>query len=168
MKKKEEQNKSKPFPKTLTGIEGLDELTKGGLPKNRPSLVFGNAGCGKTILSLQFLVQGTIKYNEPGVFMSFEETEEELITNARSLEFDLDNLVAQKKIVIDHVRIDRHEIEETGEFYLEGLFIRLNHTIDSIGAKRVVLDTIESLFSGLANTERVLVGLDLRAMIYNN
>jgi circadian clock protein KaiC len=145
--------------KTPTGIEGLDEITDGGFPKGRPILICGSAGCGKTLFATQFIVKGITEYNEPGVFMSFEETSKDLTKNGQSLGFDLDKLVAENKLRIDHVRVERSEIEETGEYDLEGLFIRLGHAIDSIGAKRVVLDTIESLFAGIAN-----VGL-LRAEI---
>jgi len=137
--------------KCQTGIRGLDEITDGGIPKGRPTLVCGNAGCGKTLLAMEFLVRGAAQYNEPGVFMSFEESSEELAQNVASLGFDLNDLAARKKIYLDHVRIEPSEIEEAGEYDLEGLFIRLNHAIDSIGAKRVVLDTIESLFGGLTN-----------------
>jgi len=137
--------------KCPTGILGLDEITQGGLPKGRPSLVAGSAGSGKTLLGIEFLVRGATQFNEPGVFMAFEETGDELAQNVASLGFDLKKLIASKKLVVDHVRVERSEIEETGEYDLEGLFIRLGHAIDSIGAKRVVLDTIESLFSGLSN-----------------
>lgn len=137
--------------KCQTGIRGLDEITDGGLPKGRPTLVCGSAGCGKTLLAMEFLVRGAVQYKEPGVFMSFEESSEELVQNVASLGFDLKDLEARKMMSLDHVRIERSEIEETGEYDLEGLFIRLNHSIDSIGAKRVVLDTIESLFGGLSN-----------------
>jgi circadian clock protein KaiC len=140
------------FPKTPTGIDGLNEITGGGIPKGRPTLICGSAGCGKSILAMQFLIKGITEYNEPGVFMSFEESGKDLIQNVKSLGFDLEKLIAQKKLKIDHVRVERSEIQETGEYDLEGLFIRLNHAIDSIGAKRIVLDTIESLFSGLNNT----------------
>ncbi|HEY9207015.1 MAG TPA: circadian clock protein KaiC [Candidatus Methanoperedens sp.] len=139
------------LPKCQTGIRGLDEITDGGLPKGRPTLVCGSAGCGKTLLAMEFLVRGAAQYDEPGVFVSFEESSEELARNVASLGFDLNELTARKKMFLDHVRIERSEIEETGEYDLEGLFIRLNHAIDSIGANRVVLDTIESLYSGLAN-----------------
>jgi circadian clock protein KaiC len=139
------------LPKAPTGIQGLDEITSGGLPKGRPTLVCGSAGCGKTLLAMEFLVRGARQFNEPGVFMAFEETENDLIQNVASLGFDLKDLIARKTIVLDFVYIERSEIEETGEYDLEGLFIRLGHAIDSIGAKRVVLDTIESLFSGLPN-----------------
>ena len=137
--------------KSPTGITGLDEITGGGLPSGRPTLVCGSAGCGKTMLAIEFLVRGATQFGEPGVFMMFEENAQELTDNVRSLGFDLDELVGQKKIVLDHVHIERSEIEETGEYDLEGLFIRLGHAIDSIGAKRVVLDTVEALFAGLPN-----------------
>ena len=134
-----------------TGIEGLDEITGGGLPAGRPTLVCGTAGCGKTMLAMEFLVRGATEFGEPGVFMMFEENVAELTANVRSLGFDLEKLAAQKKIVLDYVHIERSEIEETGEYDLEGLFIRLGYAIDSIGAKRVVLDTVEALFAGIPN-----------------
>ena len=137
--------------KAPTGIQGLDEITGGGLPRGRPTLVCGSAGCGKTLLAMEFLVRGATQFGEPGVFMSFEETTQELTQNVRSLGFDLDDLVKQKKLAMDFVRVERNEIEETGEYDLEGLFVRLNFAIDSVGAKRVVLDTIEALFGGLSN-----------------
>jgi circadian clock protein KaiC len=137
--------------KAPTGVQGLDEITGGGLPRGRPTLVCGSAGCGKTLLAMEFLVRGATQFGEPGVFMAFEETSEELTQNVRSLGFNLDDLVKQKKLAIDFVRVERNEIEETGEYDLEGLFVRLNHVIDSIGAKRVVLDTVETLFGGLSN-----------------
>jgi circadian clock protein KaiC len=137
--------------KAATGIEGLDEITGGGLPAGRPTLVCGSAGCGKTMLAVEFLVRGATQFNEPGVFMMFEENAADLTANVRSLGFDLEKLVAKKMIVLDYVHIERSEIEETGEYDLEGLFIRLGHAIDSIGAKRVVLDTVEALFAGLPN-----------------
>lgn len=139
------------LPKAPTGIQGLDEITGGGLPKGRPTLVCGGAGCGKTLLAMEFLVRGATEFNEPGVFMAFEETAKDLTQNTVSLGFDLKDLVARKKLVLDYVYIERSEIEESGEYDLEGLFIRLGQAIDSIGAKRVVLDTVESLFSGLPN-----------------
>src|SRR6187431_206192 len=147
------RNKSqlKLLPKSLTGIPGLDEITGGGLPKGRPTLVAGSAGCGKTLFAIEFLVNGAIQYNEPGVFMAFEENAEELAQNVASLGFDLKELIKQKKLIIDYVRIERAEIQETGEYDLEGLFIRLGHAIDTIGAKRVALDTVEVLFSALPN-----------------
>jgi circadian clock protein KaiC len=137
------------LPKTPTGIEGFDEITGGGLPTGRPSLVCGSAGCGKTLFAISFLVHGAARFDEPGVFMSFEESPDELAQNVASLGFDLPGLIQNKKLAFDHVRVERSEIEETGDYDLEGLFIRLGYAIDSIGAKRVVLDTIESLFSGL-------------------
>jgi len=145
------QSMLKPLPKCPTGIAGLDEITGGGLPRGRPALVCGSAGCGKTLLALEFIVRGAMQFNEPGVFVSFEETSEELATNVRSLGFDLDDLIRRKKLAMDFVRVERAEIEETGEYDLEGLFVRLNMAIESVKAKRVVLDTIESLFSGLGN-----------------
>lgn len=137
--------------KTPTGITGLDEITDGGLPKGRPTLICGAAGAGKTLFSIEFIVRGAVEFNEPGVIMAFEEKSEDLEMNVASLGFDLKKLQREGKIVIDHVHIDRSEIEETGEYDLDGLFIRLGHAIDSIGAKRVVLDTIENLFGGLDN-----------------
>lgn len=137
--------------KVPTGISGLDEITEGGLPAGRPTLICGDAGSGKTLFSIGFIINGAIQFNEPGVFVAFEEKSDELALNVSSLGYDLNKLVSQKKIKIDHVHIDRSEIEETGEYDLEGLFIRLGHSIDSIGAKRIVLDTIENLFSGLSN-----------------
>lgn len=137
--------------KSPTGIAGFDEITGGGLPKGRPALVCGGAGCGKTLFATEFLVRGVRQFKEPGVFLAFEETAEELKTNVASLGFDIQQLVREKKLHVEHVRVERSEIHETGEFDLEGLFIRLNHAINSTKAKRVVLDTIESLFSGLPN-----------------
>jgi circadian clock protein KaiC len=144
--------KSIHLPKTLTGIGGLDDLTFGGLPTGRPTLLCGSAGCGKTLFGMTFLVNGATKFGETGVFMSFEEREHDLAANVHSLGFDVDDLIAKKKLAIDYVRVERAEIEESGEYDLEGLFVRLGHAIDTIGAKRVVLDTIEALFSGLADT----------------
>ena len=138
--------------KCPTGVAGLDQITEGGLPQGRPTLLCGGAGCGKTTLAMEFLVRGATEFNEPGVFMAFEESSQELIQNVSSMGFDLQALCARKKLVLDSVRIERSEIEETGEYDLEGLFIRLGSAIDAVGAKRVVLDTIESLFGGLSNT----------------
>lgn len=138
--------------KAPTGIAGLDEITLGGLPRGRPTLVCGAAGCGKTLLAMEFLVRGATQYGEPGVFMAFEETPDELSQNVASLGFDLRALERKKKLSLDHVHIERSEIQETGEYDLEGLFVRLNYAIDSIGAKRVVLDTLEALFGGLSDT----------------
>jgi circadian clock protein KaiC len=139
------------LPKCPTGIQGLDEITGGGLPRGRPTLVCGGAGCGKTLLAAEFLVRGAVQFDEPGVLMAFEETEKELTANVASLGFDLAGLVRRKKIVIDYVHIERSEVQESGEYDLEGLFVRLGHAIDSIGAKRVVLDTLEVLFASLPN-----------------
>ena len=139
------------LPKCPTGIQGLDEITGGGLPRGRPTLMCGGPGCGKTLFAAEFLVRGAVQFGEPGVFMAFEETEAELKANVASLGFDLAGLVRRKKIAIDYVRIERSEVQESGEYDLEGLFVRLNHAIDSIGARRVVLDTLEALFAGLRN-----------------
>ena len=147
--KKDKENLS--LPKAPTGIQGVDEITGGGFPRGRPTLICGSAGAGKTLLAMEFLVRGATEYNEPGVFMAFEETAPELTQNVRSLGFDLDELVKQRKLLIDYVRIERSEIDETGDYDLEGLFIRLGSAINTIGAKRVVLDTIENLFAGLQN-----------------
>ncbi len=159
------QNRPPPLAtlsKAPTGIRGLDEITEGGFPAGRPTLVCGGAGCGKTLLAMEFLVRGATEYNEPGVFMAFEETGEELTENVASLGFDLQALVASKKLLLDHVFVDRSEFEETGEYDLEGLFIRLGHAIDSIKAKRVVLDTIEGLFAALPN--QAIVRAELRRL----
>ena len=137
--------------KSKTGINGLDEITDGGLPANRPTLVCGGPGCGKTLLAMEFLVNGATVYKENGVFMTFEEKTDELTANVASLGFDLEKLQREKKMRIDYVHIDRAEIEETGEYDLSGLFVRLEHAIKTIGARRVVLDTIENLFAGLTN-----------------
>ena len=139
------------LPKCPTGMQGFDEITEGGLPKGRPSLICGGAGSGKTLFCMEFLVRGALQYDEPGVFVSFEESDRELTQNVASFGWDLDDLVRQHKLFLDHVYIERSEIEETGEYNLEGLFIRLEHAIDSIAAKRVSLDTIEALFSGFRN-----------------
>src|SRR5215208_5827968 len=137
--------------KCRTGIRGFDALTGGGLPRGRPTLVCGGAGCGKTLFAMEFLVRGALHYGEPGVFIAFEESSEELSQNVASLGFDLKTLEEQGLIALDHVHVERSEIEETGDYDLEGLFLRIGFAIDSIGAKRVVLDTIETLFSGFSN-----------------
>ncbi len=137
--------------KDPSGIKGLDEITGGGLPRGRPTLICGGPGCGKTLLGVEFLVRGATDLGQPGVFVSFEETEQELAKNVASLGFDLPALVAERKLAVEFVRVERSEIEETGDYSLDGLFIRLAHAFDAIGAKRVVLDTIESLFAGLSN-----------------
>ena len=152
------------FPKTPTGVDGLDEITEGGFPQGRPTLICGGAGCGKTLLSMQFLIKGITEYNEPGVFMSFEEPSDDLTLNVKSLGFDLEQLKKDKKLVVDHVRVERSEIEEAGEYDLDGLFIRLGHAIDSIKATRVVLDTIESLFAGLDN--QAILRAELRRLFH--
>ena len=162
MKKKEVQFQRNVLPKSPTSIQGLDEITGGGLPKGRPTLICGGAGCGKTLFAMEFLVRGATQYNEPGVFISFEETEKELTANVASLGFDLDGLVAQKKIWLEHIHIERGEIEEKGEYDLKGLFVRIHHAIESIGAKRVVLDTVESLFLALPNA--TVVRTELRRL----
>ena len=129
----------------------MDEITNGGLPKGRPTLICGGAGSGKTLLAASFLLNGVVSFDEPGVLMTFEETSEELASDLASLGYDLAKLVAEGKLVVDYVRVERSEIEETGEYDLEGLFVRLEHAVSSIGAKRIVLDTVESLFAGLSN-----------------
>jgi len=136
--------------KCPTGIKGFDEITEGGLPKNRTTLVSGNAGSGKTLFGIDFLIKGATDYNEPGVLLSFEETEDELYKDVASLDMDLPALVSQKKIMLEHVILDRKDIQET-DFNLEGIFVRLEEAIDSIGAKRVVLDSLESIFAGITD-----------------
>jgi circadian clock protein KaiC len=150
------------LPKTPTGIEGFDEITLGGLPKGRPTLIAGNAGCGKTLFGMEFLARGALQFNEPGVMMSFEESAEELIKNFSSLGFKVNDLIARKKLLIEFVTVERSEIEETGEYDLEGLFVRLDYAIKSIKAKRVVLDTIEALFAGIPN--EAVVRAELRRL----
>ncbi len=159
MKKNIVQFQRTMLPKSPTSIKGFDEITFGGLPKGRTTLVCGGAGCGKTLFAMEFLVRGATQYNEPGVFVSFEETEEELTANVVSLGFDLDSLVARKKIFLMHIHIERDEQVEGVEYDLEGLFIRIHQAIESIDAKRVVLDTIESLFLGLQNPFLLRAGL---------
>ncbi|MDZ7625941.1 MAG: circadian clock protein KaiC [Ignavibacteriaceae bacterium] len=151
MKKKKTRFKRKTLTKSPTSIQGFDEITGGGLPKGRPTLVCGGAGCGKTLFAMEFIVRGAKIYNEPGVFISFEETEQELTANVASLGFDLNGLIKQKKIWLEHIHVERGEIENNGESDLKELFVRIHHAIESIGAKRVVLDTIELLFSELPN-----------------
>lgn len=162
MKEKSEPSLKNILKKTPTGIQGLDEITGGGLPKGRPTLICGNAGCGKTLLSLEFLLQGASRYNDPGVFVSFEETEKELATNVASLGYDLNKLTKEKKIKTDYIHIDHSESAITGYFDLEGLFVRLNYSIERIGAKRIVLDTIDSLFTGLPHP--LIVRSELRRL----
>jgi circadian clock protein KaiC len=138
--------------KSPTGIQGLDELTGGGLPKGRVSLVCGKAGSGKSLLSMEFLVRGAVQYGEPGVCMTFEETEEKLTANVSSLGFDLRGLIKRKKLLIDYVFIERSQITEAGEYNLDGLFVRLAHAVKSIKAKRVVLDSVQALFAGVGDS----------------
>jgi circadian clock protein KaiC len=148
--------------KCPTGIKGFDAITEGGLPKNRTTLFCGNTGTGKTLLGIDFLINGAIHYNEPGIFMSFEETEDELYKDVASLNLDLQGLVSRKKILLEYVLLERREIQEKGDFNLGGLFIRLEHAIDSIGAKRVVLDSIESLFAGV--TDAGILRLEIKRL----
>ncbi len=161
-------NTSKPpslstsLPKCRTGIQGLDEITGGGFPRGRPTLICGGAGCGKTLLAAEFLVRGAVQFDEPGVPMAFEETEAELTANVASLGFDLGGLVRRKKLVIDCVHLEPGEFQESGDYDLAGLFVRLNYAIDAVGAKRVVLDTLEALFSGLRN--EVILRAELRRL----
>ena len=147
---KKSASDSKPLQKCPTGIKGFDEIMEGGLPKNRTTLVSGSAGSGKTLLGIDFLINGVLQFKECGVFMSFEETENELYTDVASLNLDLQGLVSQNKILIEHVILERKDIQQT-DFNLEGLFVRLEHAIDSIGAKRVVLDSIESIFASITD-----------------
>lgn len=149
--KKHKKLEFEELEKCPTGIRGLDEITEGGLPRGRPTLICGAAGCGKTLLAMEFITRGITQFNEPGVFMAFEENAEELAVNMASLGMNVKELIRRKKLAIDYVHIERSEIEETGEYDLEGLFIRLGNMIDSVGAKRVVFDTIEALFAGLPN-----------------
>jgi len=152
----------RPVPKSPTGIQGLDEITGGGLPRGRPTLICGGPGCGKTILAMEFLINGARQFGEPGVFLSFEETVEDLTMNFASLGLDPRPLSARKKLSLDYVQVEPNQIQETGAYDLDGLFIRLGHAIDGIGAKRVVLDTIETLFSGLSQTR--LLRAELRRL----
>lgn len=151
MKTKENSFKKESIGKVQTGIAGFDEITLGGLPQGRATLICGNTGCGKTVFGMEFLVRGAIQYNEPGVFIAFEEKKEDLAKNVASLGFDLNTLEKQNKIAIDYIQINPSEIIETGEYDLEGLFIRLNYAINKVGAKRIVIDTIETLFSSFKN-----------------
>jgi len=155
LKKSTSKFQRKTLPKSPTSIIGLDEITGGGLPKGRPTLVCGGAGCGKTLLAMEFLVHGATLHDEPGVFISFEETEKELTANVASLGFDLNSLIKHKKIWLEHIHVEKGEIEEKGEYDLKGLFVHIHQAIESIKAKRVVLDTIESLFSALPNATAV-------------
>src|SRR5512138_2595979 len=150
-KKEQAARQLKGIEKCPTGIRGLDEITGGGLPRGRPTLVCGGAGSGKTLLAMEFIVRGIRDFNEPGVFMAFEEREQDLAQNTSSLGFDLPGMIAAKKLALDYVHVERSEIEETGEYNLEGLFVRLNMAIEQVGAKRVAIDTLEALFAALPN-----------------
>ncbi len=141
----------KVFAKCPTGVHGLDEITLGGLPRGRPTLICGSAGCGKTLLGMEFLIRGATEFNEPGVCVSFEETAEELASNVASLGFDVRALVAQKKLAIDHIYFEPDEVQESGEYDLEALFIRIGHAADSVGARRILIDSVEALFGDLDN-----------------
>ncbi|HVO73546.1 MAG TPA: circadian clock protein KaiC [Ignavibacteriaceae bacterium] len=157
------EKKVQRLKKSPTGIEGFDEITFGGVPAGRPTLICGSAGCGKTLFAMEFIVKGAVEFNEPGVFISFEEMPDELIQNVNSLGFDVQDLIKKKLMLIDYVHIEKTEIEETGEYNLEGLFIRLEYLINSINAKRIVLDTIESLFSGISN--HAILRAELRRLL---
>ena len=150
------------LPKCLTGIKGFDEITEGGLPRNRTTLVCGGAGSGKTLLGIDFLIKGATSFKEPGIFMSFEETADELYKDVASLSLNLKSLVSRKQILIDCVVLDRGDIQEQGEFNLEGIFVRLEHAIDAIGAKRVVIDSVESLFAGV--TDAGILRLEIKRL----
>jgi circadian clock protein KaiC len=140
-----------PLEKTPTGIPGFDEISEGGLPKGRTAIVCGGAGCGKTMFGIEFLVRGALEYDEPGVLMAFEETPEDIARNVASLGFDIEDLANKKKLFLDYISVEPHEIQESGDYDLEGLFIRLQSAVDAVGAKRVMFDTLEALFSGFSN-----------------
>src|SRR4026209_1379332 len=161
MKTAAAKTKLKPIKKSPTGITGFDEITGGGLPRGRPTLVCGGPGCGKTLFALQFLVHGAA-HGESGVFVAFVETEEDLLTNAASLGYDLPGLIERKRLALEYIRVERSEIEETGEYDLEALFIRLDHALRTVRGRRIVLDTIESLFAGLSNA--VVLRAELRRL----
>lgn len=149
MKKRTNANQIK---KSLTGVQGLDEVTQGGLPRGRATLICGNAGNGKTLLAVEFVVRGATQFNEAGVIVTFDESTKEMVENVASLGFDLNQLIRQKKLLIEHIQIDPHDFAEAGVYDLEGLFIRIGQAIDAVGAKRVALDTLEVLFASLPNT----------------
>src|SRR5260370_19496470 len=148
--------------KSPTGISGFDDIALGGLPAGRPTLMCGAAGCGKTLFAMTFLVEGVLKYGEPGVLVSFEESAEDLAANVTSLGYDVMSLIEQKQLAIDHVKIDPAGIDDTGEYDLEGLFVRLDYAIKSVNAKRVVVDTLEALFASFPGT--VLLRAELRRL----
>jgi circadian clock protein KaiC len=165
LKKKKAPKTSIPaasLPKCRTGIKGLDQITDGGIPQGRPTLVCGGPGCGKTLLATEFLVHGAMQFGEPGIFLSFEETVDELFANAASLGFDLAGLEDEHRVVVEYIHLERSEMEENGDYDLEGLFARLNYAIDKIGAKRVVLDTLETLFANLSS--EIIVRSELRRL----
>src|SRR6476660_2068512 len=145
-------HKLEPLQKTPTGIRGFDEITGGGFPKGRTTIVCGGPGCGKTMFGIEFLVRGALEYNEPGVLMAFEETPEDIARNVASLGFDIQDLANKKKLFLDYVSVEPQEIQESGDYDLEGLFIRLQSAVDAVGAKRVMFDTVEAIFSGFSNT----------------
>jgi circadian clock protein KaiC len=150
-KTKQRTHELVPLQKARTGIAGLDEITGGGLPQGRTTIVCGGPGCGKTMLGIEFLVRGALEFNEPGVLMAFEETPEDIASNVASLGFDIEKLAAEKKLFLDYISVEPSEMAETGDYDLEGLFIRLQNAVESIGAKRVMFDTVEALFTGFAN-----------------
>jgi circadian clock protein KaiC len=159
-----DNNQDQQLAKCPTGIQGLDEITDGGLPQGRPTLICGVAGCGKTLFGVEFLVHGAMEYGEAGVLITFEETAAEIIKNVASLGWDLTKLIAEGKIFIDHVYIESSEIEETGTYDLEALFLRLGYAIKKIGAKRILLDTVEVLFAGFSNLN--IVRAELRRLFH--
>ena len=140
-----------PLRKAPSGIQGLDEITHGGLPRGRTTIVCGGPGCGKTMLGIEFLVRGALEFNEPGVIMAFEETPQDMARNVASLGFDIQDLADKKKLFLDYVYVEPSQIQETGEYDLEGLFIRLQNAVNTVGAKRIMLDTVEALFGGFSN-----------------
>ena len=148
MQRAKKQVKNLKIPKSLTGISGLDVLTGGGLPVNRTTLIVGGPGSGKTIIAMEYLIKGAIEYKEPGIFITFEENSDELNLNLASMGYDINALIAEKKIYLEHVEIEHSETIETGAFNLEGLFVRLEYAINRIGAKRIVLDSLDALFNG--------------------
>jgi circadian clock protein KaiC len=146
--------------KVATGVTGLDEILNGGLPKGRPTLVCGGAGCGKTLLAMEFLCRGAVEHGEPGIFIAFEETAEELAANVASLGFDLATLERDGLLIVDYVAVGRGEVLQTGAFDLEGLFIRIASSVAAIGAQRIVIDTIEVLFGALKDAATIRWELD--------
>ena len=137
------------LPKSLTGIQGLDDITYGGIPQNRPTLLVGSIGTGKTIFAMEYIINGITMFNEPGVFMTFEEQTDELQINVTSMGYNLSKLIADNKIYLEHLHIDHREIQATGKYDIEGLFIRIEMAIEKVKAKRIVLDALDTLFIGL-------------------